>query len=94
MNSKALVHTNSQGNLINPTSLSRVAFAAFVRITGRTPIYRKRVNKRLYGVTQLKLFTRIDIGKRCLYISKSRTPFWSMEGIVSNGERDYVIHSA
>ena len=64
------------------------------RVFGRDFIYRKRVNKRRYSITQLKLFTRIDIGKRCLYISKEPTAFWNMQGVVSNEERDYVIHSA
>jgi hypothetical protein len=75
------------------------------RVFGRDFIYRKRVSKSRYSITQLKLlsrysitqlklFTRIDIGKRCLYISKSPTAFWNMQGVVSNEERDYVIHSA
>ena len=63
------------------------------RLFGRDFIYRTRKVQRYYGVTSLKLFTRIDFGKRSFYWSKGRTAFWNMQGVVATKARDYVIHA-
>lgn len=63
------------------------------RIFGRDFIYRTRKVHKMYGVTSLKLFTRIDFGKRSFYWSKQGTAFWNMQGVVATKARDYVIHA-
>ena len=63
------------------------------RIFGRDFIYRTRKVEKYYGITGLKMFTRIDFGKRSFYWSKGRTAFWNMQGVVSTKARDYVIHA-
>jgi hypothetical protein len=63
------------------------------RIFGRDFIYRTRKVQRHYGITSLKLFTRIDLGKRSFYWSKQGTAFWNMQGVVATKARDYVIHA-
>jgi hypothetical protein len=63
------------------------------RIFGRDFIYRTRKVQRYYGITSLKLFTRIDLGKRSFYWSKAGTAFWNMQGVVATKARDYVIHA-
>ena len=56
------------------------------RIFGRDFIYRTRKVEKYYGITGLKMFTRIDFGKRSFY-------WWNMQGVISTKARDYVIHA-
>lgn len=63
------------------------------RLFGRDFIYRTRKVEKYYGIRTLKMFTRIDFGKRSFYWSKQGTAFWNMQGVVATKARDYVIHA-
>ena len=63
------------------------------RLFGRDFIYRTRKVEKYYGIRSLRMFTRIDFGKRSFYWSKGRTAFWNMQGVVATKARDYVIHA-
>ena len=63
------------------------------RIFGRDFIYRVRKHHRFFGIANLRLFKRIDFGKRSLYVSHNKTAFHNMQGIVTTKARDYVVHS-
>ena len=63
------------------------------RLFGRDFIYRTRKVEKYYGIRSLRMFTRIDFGKRSFYWSKQGTAFWNMQGVVATKARDYVIHA-